>query len=642
MKNKRPTLIPLILASCIVFGGAIPGYSQPTTVAPSPTLPQGHVISLYNSSGTYTNIAGVNYYEDWGGWSIGQDYSIPPTVLAYYYVSYGGIGFEANPQDVAGCTNLHMDVFTPNGNCFALRMVDTSGHTADIIYTTAGGVITSGSWIGLNMEMSQFTAINPALNLASIQQLGLIANDGGETAGADYYLDNIYFSAATNLVAPPPVPTPTNNAPTPTRPAGSVLAMFDSSGVYPEAPVDDWDASWGSAEETLFTIPASTNAVLKYYSLQYAGVEFYSPDQIDVSAYNTMHVDVWTLNANQLGIELVSLDNGTQPALVNFLPSSGTIVTNQWISLDIPLNEFTAVNSSLDLTALQQLLWIDNQAGGGVTGGTFYIDNIYFYSNSVAPPPVPQPTNNAPTPTHAAGSVLAMYDSSGVYPVAPVDDWCASWSSAVQGLYTIPNTSDAVLQYGALLYAGVDFEDPNQIDASGYNMMHFDVWTPDANQFGLQLVSLDNGGTQAGQVNFLAAGGGIVSNQWISLNIPLSEFTAAANQVDAATLDLSNLEQLLWIDNQGGGVTGGIFYIDNVYFYNGVVPSQPAIGVSEVNGNIQLSFSTQTSMNYTVQYKTNLADAVWRTLTTKTGNGSAQLAADSASQTTRFYRIWVH
>ena len=33
-------------------------------------------------------------------------------------------------------------------------------------------------------------------------------------------------------------------------------------------------------------------------------------------------------------------------------------------------------------TNLQQLLWIDNQTGGGFTGGTFYIDNVYFYNST--------------------------------------------------------------------------------------------------------------------------------------------------------------------------------------------------------------------------------------------------------------------
>ena len=60
--------------------------------AATPTLPPGNVLALYNSSGVYSDVSGVNYYEDWGGWASAGDYSIPPVVLGYQGVNYGGIG----------------------------------------------------------------------------------------------------------------------------------------------------------------------------------------------------------------------------------------------------------------------------------------------------------------------------------------------------------------------------------------------------------------------------------------------------------------------------------------------------------------------------------------------------------------------
>ena len=276
---------------------------------------------------------------------------------------------------------------------------------------------------------------------------------------------------------------------------------------------------------------------------------------------------------------------------------------------------------------------------------------------SQAPPvTVPTPSNNAPTPTRPAAAVLAMYDSSGVYPIHPVEDWLAGWSSAAQSSYTIPGTGRVVLKYSALQYAGVEFYDTNHginiggttnytIDATNYDTFHVDIWTPNANQFGVQLVSLDNSATQAAQVNY-APGGAIVEDQWVGLDIPLSQFTATNNQVDPpGIVDLGDLQQLLWIDNQaGGGVIGGTFYIDNVYFYNSTfVVAQPTLMVSLApGGNVQLSFQTQSSGNYTVQYKTNLTDATWQTLTTVSGNGALQSVPDSVNQTSRFYRLWVH
>lgn len=471
---------------------------------------------------------------------------------------------------------------------------------------------------------------------------------GFETEGPDANpatlasLGSVAIAVPTN--APPPPPSPTNAAATPTNSASTVIAMYDSSGVYSTVPVSTWITGWSSAAETSYTITNTSRTVLKYTSVQYAGVQ-YGP--LDVSSCNTMHVDVWTPGANQLGIQLVSLDgsvgSGTQAAQVNYLPASGKIVTNKWISLDIPLNQFTSANPTLELNALQQLLWIDNQ-GGGVTGGTFYIDNVYFYSNAVAPPPPATPTNNAATPTQPSSGVLAMYDSSGVYPTVPIDTWLTTWSSAAESSFTITNTGAVVLDYGGTEYAGVQY---GPLDVSAYNTMHVDVWTPTANQFGIQLVSLDSTEsptTQAGQVDFLPASGKITTNRWISLDIPLSTFVNSPVPGENAPLDLTALQQLLWLDNEsGGGVTGGIFYIDNVYFYTAAVPpASPTLTATLASPNVNLSFGTQSAYNYTVQYKTSLTDAAWQTLTNVVGTGSTMAVPDSLANTNRFYRVYVH
>lgn len=427
---------------------------------------------------------------------------------------------------------------------------------------------------------------------------------------------------------------PTVNAPTPSRSPAAVLSMFNSSGTYTDHGGIGWYAGWsGVASMGDYTI-AGGNTVKSYLGLSYSGVEFYNPNQIDASAYNTLHADVWT-TANQIAIKLVSTDNGAAPEV--YYPASGGVVTsNHWVSLDIPLSAFTDNNPNLDLANLDQLLWIDNGdiSGPGVQLGDFYIDNVYFYSNSVvAPPVINYPTNNAPTPTQPPGSVLAMYNSSGTYTVAPIDSWRANWSGANYFPFTITNTPNVVLKYTGLNYDGVEFYNPHQLDVTPYNTMHVDLWTPNANQFGIQLVSLNP--TTAPQVNFTPASGVITTNHWISLDIPLSAFTNANPAVV-----MSALEQLLWIDNQnGGGVTAGTFYIDNVYFYTSATIVAPQISASVSGGNMQLSFLTQSGPSYTVQYKTNLTDAAWNTLTVTNGTGTSAVVKDPATKSHRYYRL---
>jgi hypothetical protein len=454
------------LTLAALVGSALSGLAQPTTVPPTPAAPQGHVISLYDSSGVYTNIAGVNFEEWWWGGQMtyGGPYTVTPLtnqVLSYLTLYFDGVGFESNPQDVSGCTNLHVDVFTPNGNSFAVRMVDTTGNSADITYTAASGVITNNGWISLNLPLTQFLAATPSLNLHYIQQLGWIINNAGEDSPADYYLDNVYFSSGTNLVyvPPPAIPAPTNSAPIPTQAVTNVLAMYDSSGVYPL-----WSGSGG----------------------------------ID-----------W--NAN---------------------------IAEGW--------------------------------GGGSAENSFTITN---------------------------------------------------------------NNNGAVIMYlPGLSWHGVAFYDPNQVDASSYNTLHFDLWSSDANQFGIQLVSLDNGGTQAPQVNVSLS----ATNQWVGVNIPLSEFVAT-NSLE----DLTNLQQMILLDNStvGSGLQGAAYYLDNIYFYNATAPTAPNLASACSAGNLALSFPTQTGFAYTVQYKTNLTQAAWLTLTNFSGTGSVVQLKDPLSKGSRFYRV---
>ncbi len=367
-----------ILTFCAALGLALQGYSQPTTVAPTPTPPQGHVISLWNSSAIYTNVPVDNYFEVWYGSTPGT-YTIPSTANTVFdelgMVCCAAIEMQNDPKNVAGCTNLHLDVFTPNGNNLTIRLVDSTSAQADMNYTVAGGVITNNGWISLNIPLSTFAGVN----LHSIKQLGWIDNAGATPA--DYYFDNIYFSGATNLVytPPPPIPVPTNNAPTPTRPKSSVVAMYNSSSTYslwPGSAGVNWDAGWSGSAELPFVITNQPNTVMYLPGLTFVGVEFYGGDSLDVSGATTMHLDLWPLRGDQFGIQLVSLSPTVAGQV--YVPIN---TSNQWVSIDVPLSQFTASAPALVLNNLQQLLWVDN-GGSGIQNGTFYVDNIYFWNTN--------------------------------------------------------------------------------------------------------------------------------------------------------------------------------------------------------------------------------------------------------------------
>jgi len=76
----------------------------------------------------------------------------------------------------------------------------------------------------------------------------------------------------------------------------------------------------------------------------------------------------------------------------------------------------------------------------------------------------------------------------------------------------------------------------------------------------------------------------------------------------------------------------------NVLIGNVAVLS-PKITAGLSGGTLNLSFPTQLAHAYTVQYKTNLAGALWSTLTVTNGTGSTAVVTTSASNANRFYRL---
>lgn len=378
-------LLPAALGTLLLASGQV--QAQPTVPGNTPTAPAGHVISVYNSSGVYTNIpvpAGYfnNWYNPGGGGAGFYDVSGGNNTNVLLYpapIIIWGIDFSANVVNLTGCTNLHVDVWSPSATTYDIRLVNTVGASQQ---ADATGAITPGVWHSLDIPLSVFTTANPAMSLNGIGQVGIV---GDGSANSTYYIDNLYFQAGTNLVVipPPPTPAPTNNAATPTQSATNVLSLWNSSNTYMNSPNINF-YPWGSASKAGDYTNHLGRVLKSYVNMGYYGVET-DPDynggaDIDVSGFNTMHVDVWT-TANQLAIKMVSTINGAAPELI-YTAASGVITSNHWVSLDIPLSAFTAINGALDLTHISQLLWVDNGdiPGSGVQFGTFYFDNVYFYN----------------------------------------------------------------------------------------------------------------------------------------------------------------------------------------------------------------------------------------------------------------------
>jgi hypothetical protein len=115
----------------------------------------------------------------------------------------------------------------------------------------------------------------------------------------------------------------------------------------------------------------------------------------------------------------------------------------------------------------------------------------------------------------------------------------------------------------------------NQLDVTGMTHFHMDVWSADFAFFGVKLVDFGADGAFGGgddvehQVNFNAPAQG----QWLSLDIPLSDFVGLTTR--------ENIAQYILVGQPTGTNT---VYVDNVYFFKdtGVSTNTPVLGQNHI------------------------------------------------------------
>jgi hypothetical protein len=188
---------------------------------------------------------------------------------------------------------------------------------------------------------------------------------------------------------------------------------------------------------------------------------------------------------------------------------------------------------------------------------TLYVDNIKGPSG--VPPVIAAPTTAAPTPTIDAANVISMF--SNAYTNVAVDTWKTDWSNATVTLEDIQIQGNDTKKYSALDFVGIETVGANSIDASEMTIFHLDMWSPNVTTFRVKLV--DFGANNA-------FGGGddseheiVITNpalgEWVSLAIPLSDFTGLVAREHISQLILSCLP-----------TAQGTVFVDNVYFSNGI------------------------------------------------------------------------
>ena len=331
---------------------------EPDISAPMPTQPDVNVISLF--SDVYTDVTVDTWRTDWSNSGFEDVTIVGDPMKKYIDLGFVGIETVITQVNASNMTHFSFDIFSGNGDGFNIKLVDFGADGAfsggdDVEHELIFDDLVKGQWNSYNIPLSDFTELTTKANIA---QYILVGNP---SAGATYFLDNVYFYAEQPEMA----------APTPTDPSTNVISLF--SDAYTDVTVDTWRTDWSEGATTLEDIMIEGDAVRKYANLGFVGIETTS-SQIDASAMTHFRFDLWTADATTIKLKLVdfgadgSFDGGddVEHEVTIYSPAQ-----NQWTSFDIPLSDFTGLTTKSNIA--QYIL-----RGEPYTANTIFLDNVYF------------------------------------------------------------------------------------------------------------------------------------------------------------------------------------------------------------------------------------------------------------------------
>jgi hypothetical protein len=231
-----------------------------------------------------------------------------------------------------------------------------------------------------------FTSGTPAVATVSALGVGTAVAVGTTAITAKLGAVTATGTLTVNVIAST---VPTVAAPTPTRPATTVISLF--SNAYTDVAGTDWFPNWGQTT-VVSDVQIATNATKKYTNFNYQGVQFATP--VNASTMNYLHIDLWTPSMTSFKVFLINIPPLAQKEQEVVL----TPTLSGWNSFNIPLSSY----NTLVMTGIGQL-----KLESVPSGTTAYLDNLYFFKTGVGTNDVTFAKNLfTVTPSVSEGSVM--------------------------------------------------------------------------------------------------------------------------------------------------------------------------------------------------------------------------------------------
>jgi len=220
---------------------------------------------------------------------------------------------------------------------------------------------------------SYFIFSSTDVDIARVSELGIVSIVGSGTATITATLGGVKAKGSLTVEASGSF----DSAPTPTRDPSNVISIF--SDAYTNVPVDYYNGFFTpDGQTTLGGDPPATlgdGQVINYTNLNFVGIgTFLNVPTINATQMTHLHVDINVQEAIDSGdfinIQLLnSVGNNETSGTVKI--NSSKLLTDEWVSLDIPLSDFAGLGSRNEIGLL---FFISDS-----TISNIFVDNIYFY-----------------------------------------------------------------------------------------------------------------------------------------------------------------------------------------------------------------------------------------------------------------------
>ncbi|WP_298538753.1 hypothetical protein [uncultured Aquimarina sp.] len=317
----------------------------------------------------------------------------------------------------------------------------------------------------------------------------------------------------------------------------------------------------------------------------YYGDDTVEPENVKLGESTTHTYAEGTYNLRLVGNGITGLTTEvTQEVVVSFNPPENLVVTiendaavskqvnvmataDNAMSFDVYFGEIgndTPVTANIGETAS----YIYQEAGtytirvvakGGAIATTEYTEEFVVTE-------ILQPIVSAPRPpARGAQDVVSMF--SDAYTDVNVDTWRTPWSDTT--FEDVEIDGNPTKKYSALNFVGIETT-TTTIDASSMTHFHTDIWSPNLTEFKIKLVDFGANGVFDGgdDVEHEITIANPDNGEWVSLDIPLADFTGLTTR--------SNIAQLIYVGAPSGTA---IVFVDNVYFHK---PPEPASGLEGI------------------------------------------------------------